>query len=117
SKLQIGSPMASLYLLGNPDHYTNMTFKVFWWKSYISLVKRDFISDEAINSEDYEDPADGTEPQAVDETDKVVLMKGQTGYVGTTPTDDYIMRPKVLEDVCLFDFIQMTQRKKRTPAQ
>ncbi|KAJ6549209.1 hypothetical protein B0H10DRAFT_1818444 [Mycena sp. CBHHK59/15] len=28
SKLQIGSPMACLYLLDHPDHYTNMTFKV-----------------------------------------------------------------------------------------
>ncbi|KAJ7133232.1 hypothetical protein C8R44DRAFT_611025 [Mycena epipterygia] len=33
SKLQIGSPMASLYLLDNPDHYTNFNFKPFWWRS------------------------------------------------------------------------------------
>ena len=30
AKLEIGSPMASMYLLGNPDHYTSHTFnKVF----------------------------------------------------------------------------------------
>ncbi|KAJ7213365.1 hypothetical protein C8J57DRAFT_1017016, partial [Mycena rebaudengoi] len=34
SKLQIGSPMASLYLLGNKDHYTNLDF----WKSYVAEV-------------------------------------------------------------------------------
>ncbi|KAJ7257429.1 hypothetical protein C8J57DRAFT_1030371, partial [Mycena rebaudengoi] len=38
SKLQIGSPMASMYLLGNPDHYTNLDFKVFWWKTYVKEV-------------------------------------------------------------------------------
>ncbi|KAJ6612585.1 hypothetical protein B0H10DRAFT_1713883, partial [Mycena sp. CBHHK59/15] len=38
SKLQIGSPMASMYLLGNPDHYTNHNFKVFRWKSYVIEV-------------------------------------------------------------------------------
>lgn len=30
SKMELGSPMASLYMLGHPDHYTNMTFKVFY---------------------------------------------------------------------------------------
>jgi len=33
AKLKIGGPMASLYLLGNPDHYTNQKFVVFYWKS------------------------------------------------------------------------------------
>ncbi|KAF9547539.1 hypothetical protein CPC08DRAFT_648747, partial [Agrocybe pediades] len=34
SKMEIGSPMACLYLLDNPDHYTSHTFVPFWWKSY-----------------------------------------------------------------------------------
>src|SRR5258708_18578695 len=36
AKLEIGGPMASLYLLGNPDHYTNQNFIVFYWKSYVT---------------------------------------------------------------------------------
>ncbi|KAF9470391.1 hypothetical protein BDN70DRAFT_821443, partial [Pholiota conissans] len=32
SKLEIGSPMACMYLLGNPDHYTSHEFVPFWWK-------------------------------------------------------------------------------------
>ncbi|KAJ7289709.1 hypothetical protein C8J57DRAFT_1046420, partial [Mycena rebaudengoi] len=31
-------PMASMYLLQNPDHYTSHTFKLFWWKSHVPLV-------------------------------------------------------------------------------
>ncbi|KAJ7750494.1 hypothetical protein B0H14DRAFT_2280639, partial [Mycena olivaceomarginata] len=46
SKLQIGSPMASLYLLNNPDHYTNYKFKVFWWKSFVAEVKKDWLTPE-----------------------------------------------------------------------
>jgi hypothetical protein len=38
AKLEIGGPMASLYLLGNPDHYTNQYFIVFYWKSYVTEV-------------------------------------------------------------------------------
>jgi len=37
-QLEIGGPMASLYLLGNPDHYTNRDFVVFYWKSYVAEV-------------------------------------------------------------------------------
>ncbi|KAJ7831492.1 hypothetical protein B0H14DRAFT_2344102 [Mycena olivaceomarginata] len=39
SKLEIGSPMASLYLLGNLDHYTNHEFNVCWWKAYVCLKR------------------------------------------------------------------------------
>jgi hypothetical protein len=38
AKLEIGGPMASLYLLENPDHYTNQNFVVFYWKSYVTEV-------------------------------------------------------------------------------
>ena len=41
-KLEIGSPMASLYLLANPDHYTSHTFTIFWWKSYVSEVQNNW---------------------------------------------------------------------------
>ncbi len=40
SKLEIGSPMAALYLLENPDHYTSHEFVPFWWRSYVSEVRR-----------------------------------------------------------------------------
>ena len=38
--MEIGSPMASLYLLGNPDHYTSHIFVPFWWRSYVNEVCR-----------------------------------------------------------------------------
>ena len=36
SKMEIGSPMASMYLLQNPDHYTSHKFIPFWWKSFVN---------------------------------------------------------------------------------
>ena len=39
AKIEIGGLMASLYLLKNPDHYTNHTFCTFYWKSYVREVK------------------------------------------------------------------------------
>jgi len=38
SKMEIGGPMACLYLLGNPDHYTSHKFTVVYWKNYVGEV-------------------------------------------------------------------------------
>jgi hypothetical protein len=35
AKMEIGSPMACMYLLGNPDHYTDHTFVPFYWQSFV----------------------------------------------------------------------------------
>ena len=35
SKLEIGSPMASMYLLENPDHYTSHEFVSFYWRTFV----------------------------------------------------------------------------------
>ena len=38
AKLELDSPMASMYLLRNPDHYMGHSFVPFWWKSYVSHI-------------------------------------------------------------------------------
>ncbi|KAF6741365.1 hypothetical protein DFP72DRAFT_762371, partial [Ephemerocybe angulata] len=38
SKMEIGAPMAALYLLRNPDHYTSHQFVRFYWKNYVNYV-------------------------------------------------------------------------------
>ena len=38
AKLEIGGPMASLYILGHPDHYTGHKFILFYWKVYIKVL-------------------------------------------------------------------------------
>ena len=35
SKMEIGGPMASMYLLKNPDHYTNHKFQTFYWPNFV----------------------------------------------------------------------------------
>lgn len=43
SQLEIGSPMASMYLLGFPDHYTNFKFTMFYWKNYVAFARKPHI--------------------------------------------------------------------------
>jgi hypothetical protein len=81
AKLEIGGPMASLYLLGNPDHYTNKKFVVFYWKSYVTEVLKAW--------------KEGGDVQS----DKVILLKNVDGeYIGLSTVDDYMYRPYELSD-------------------
>ncbi|KAF5320606.1 hypothetical protein D9611_013752 [Ephemerocybe angulata] len=42
SKMEIGAPMAALYLLENPDHYTSHEFVPFYWKNYMNYVQSEW---------------------------------------------------------------------------
>ncbi|KIM85533.1 hypothetical protein PILCRDRAFT_65747, partial [Piloderma croceum F 1598] len=39
SKMEIGGPMASMYLLKNPDHYTNHKFRTFYWPNFVRAAR------------------------------------------------------------------------------
>jgi hypothetical protein len=97
AKLEIGGPMASLYILGNPDHYTDQNFVVFYWKSYVAEVLNAWRKDDEV------------------QTDKVMLQKNEDGvYIGLSPVDDYKYRPHELNDKSLYEWIQISKRLKRT---
>ncbi|KAF9460479.1 hypothetical protein BDZ94DRAFT_1377103 [Collybia nuda] len=38
AKMEIGGPMAALYLLGHPDHYTSHKYVPVYWKNYVREV-------------------------------------------------------------------------------
>jgi len=44
--MEIGGPMASLYLLGNPDHYVSHKFVTVYWKNYVREVFKSWKSEE-----------------------------------------------------------------------
>ncbi|KAJ7164298.1 hypothetical protein C8R46DRAFT_863142, partial [Mycena filopes] len=52
SKMEIGSPMASMYVLGNPDHYTSHKYTPFPWRSYVSETGR-FIASSGVDDYRY----------------------------------------------------------------
>src|SRR6202044_3586583 len=100
AKLEIGGPMASLYLLGNPDHYTDQNFVVFYWKSYVTEVLKAWRQDSDVQS------------------DKVILLKNVDGeFIGLSIVDDYMYRPYELSDKSLYEWIRIYNRLKRTKAE
>ncbi|KAF6744183.1 hypothetical protein DFP72DRAFT_826265, partial [Ephemerocybe angulata] len=140
SKMEIGAPMAALYLLGNPDHYTSHQFVPFYWKNYLNYVQGQWKA-----LMDIADPLDdddaGAAPEDVEEdfehndeyypndngdlddsSQETVRMTRSNGYyLARSNTDDYRYRPVKLEEICLYDYIQCVQkhpiRSSRSPRQ
>ena len=97
SKIEIGGPMASLYLLGNPDHYTGHKFIPVYWKNYVRETLKFWRSEEDLEK---------TLPE------KIVIQKNNGKYVGFSSVHDYMYRPKLYENKTLYEWIQMASRVK-----
>ena len=98
AKLEIGSPMASMYLLGNPDHYTSHNFINFHWKSYVREARSVFSS-----------PLEEID----DMPEKVLLNKNKEKYVALSKVHDYIYRPSVFGSITLYDWIRCANKKRK----
>src|ERR1700751_367136 len=98
AKLEIGGRMASLYLLGNPDHYTSHKFLPVYWKNYVREVLNAWTQKDKDSME-------------VD-SEKVVLINQMGKFIGLSNVQDYIYRPVCYEDVNLYEWMQCAKRVK-----
>jgi len=103
AKTEIGGPMASLYILGNPDHYTSHVFIPFYWRSYVKDVWTAWGDEQ---SSDH-----NTEMQNV--SDKVVINKSKGEFIGLSKVNDYKFRPEMYSDVSLYDWIRLSTKKPK----
>ncbi|KAF8809762.1 hypothetical protein BYT27DRAFT_7093748 [Phlegmacium glaucopus] len=114
AKMEMGSPMACMYLLGNPDHYTNQLFSPFYWQMFVNEARRPWdcklldprsSKSVSINA--------GNEETGTQLSDKVTILKRNGRVVGLSPVHDYIFRPAELENLSLYDWISRYQREKK----
>ncbi|KAJ7479681.1 hypothetical protein FB451DRAFT_1031501, partial [Mycena latifolia] len=113
TKMEIGSPMAAMYLLQIPDRYTGHKFAVFRWRNYVYEVRKAWYKRDS-------ELHDSEMPDSDDEEaflDKVVLTKANQKIVGASPVDDYKYRSDDLSGMSLYEWIQCAKRIKRTPVQ
>ncbi|KAJ7932926.1 hypothetical protein B0H13DRAFT_1469671, partial [Mycena leptocephala] len=101
--MEIGSPMASMYLLGNPDHYASHSFVTFFWRSYVQFVRSHWVS-----------KTDEEEPDAHEQDERVPLGKQDGKIVATSAVDDYRYRPDAYENVSLYEWVQCSKKKIRS---
>ena len=96
AKSEIGGPMAALYLLGNPDHYTSHRFIPLYWKNYVRQVLSAWTSDK--------------ENEIEVDSEKVMLWNLDGKVIGRSTVHDYIYRPACYEDVNLYEWLQCVKR-------
>ena len=101
TKMQIGSPMASSYLLGLPDHYTSHEFKPCRWRPFVKEVVKCWPDSEQFSEEDFQN-------------EKVVLQKINNTYVAYNMVLDYTHRPCCLEYLALYDWFRLSEKRKIT---
>jgi hypothetical protein len=102
AKLEIGGPMASLYVLGNPDHYTGHTFIPFYWKGYVREVL-----------DTWKDDVESSIPDLRDVRDSVVINKSEGRFIGISKISDYVYRPETYEQITLYDWIRLYKKSKK----
>ncbi|KAJ6506044.1 hypothetical protein DFH09DRAFT_943410, partial [Mycena vulgaris] len=102
TKMEIGSPMAAMYVLGHPDHYSSHTYVPFPWKSYVTYVNTFWKADDVV-VDDEQSPKE-----------KVVISRQDGCIVAGSGVDDYIFRPVIFEHVTLYEWIQCADKKLMT---
>jgi len=102
SKMEIGGPMASLYLLGNPDHYTGHKFVPFYWRGYVNEVLCAWEDEEVKN-----DTPDLGGPE------KVVVNKNQGRIIGLSKVSDYVHRPSIYKNKTLYNWIRLYKKSPK----
>jgi hypothetical protein len=95
AKMEMGAPMVSMYLLRNPDHYTNYKFAPFYWQAYVKEARKVWH------------PKDSS-----DHPDKVTLIKRRGQIIGLSLVLDYTYRPLELSHMSLYDWIRRCKREK-----
>ena len=71
--MKIGGPMASMYLLKNPDHYTNHRFQTVYWPNFVQAARHAWNPDSEECGED-----------------QLVLLKIKGRIIGHTLIQDYV---------------------------
>ncbi|KAM6491249.1 hypothetical protein JOM56_013488 [Amanita muscaria] len=107
TKMELGSPMISMYLLGNPDHYTSHKFTPFYWTQFVQ---------EAMSA--WTVPSEHAPPADLLSNNKIVIIKKNNRVIGLSPVYDYMFRSTALNNMDLFTWISHCNRIKRkaTPA-
>lgn len=138
SKLEVGGPMAAMYLLGHPDHYSSHSYVPLYWKQYVTYVLNawaklaDLFGDQegtggdiAPESSSFECPAprkdtldeeqDENDMNDCDPTeepeDSVRVTRSYGRIMSRSHVDDYRLRPEALDSVCLYEWVQCSSRK------
>jgi hypothetical protein len=119
AKMEMGSPMACMYLLGNPDHYTNYSFVPFYWKSFVQEARKQWEPQQTPLTSGADNNSSSECTKAIEDLEgkqheKVAIFKRNGRVIGLSPVHDYVFRPAEFHSICLYDWISRHQREKKS---
>ncbi|KAJ7867320.1 hypothetical protein B0H13DRAFT_1636202 [Mycena leptocephala] len=89
AKMEIGSTMASMYLLGNPDHYASHKYVPFAWRQYVQFVRGFWVD----SMKEEEEEGDESEWPGQDDEERVRIGRMARKFVPSYSVNDYRYRP------------------------
>lgn len=95
TKMELGGPMISMYLLGNPDHYMSHQFAPFYWTQFVQETLSAW-------------------QESGESAVKTVIIKKKNQIVGLSPIHDYKFHPKGLDNMNLYTWISRCRREKKS---
>lgn len=105
-KMEHGSPVVNMYLLGNPDHYCSQNSGHCYWETFVTNARAPWVSRTL---------ADENNPHR-DKPVQVSILKQGRQVVGLSPVMDYIWWPHELETLTLYDWLGncVCEKRKRS---
>ncbi|KAF7335862.1 ATP-dependent DNA helicase [Mycena sanguinolenta] len=104
AKMEIGSPMAAMYLLGNPDHYSSHSYVPFAWRPYVQFVRNAWTTDYPL--EDVE--------ESNAEEERIPIGEQDGKFITTSGVDDYRYRPDMFSHLNVYEWVQCSSKRKRS---
>ncbi|KAF9455411.1 hypothetical protein BDZ94DRAFT_1121911, partial [Collybia nuda] len=95
---EMGSPMISMYLLNNPDHYTSHKYTPIYWPAFVNEAKNAWLVDDTAKTTIY--------------PNNVTLIKKHGRVIGLSPVYDYIYRNSALKNMSLYEWASRCERIK-----
>jgi hypothetical protein len=102
-KMEHGSPVINMYLLGNPDHYCSHNFSHCYWQAFVTNARAPWVSSTLADENN----------QHRNKPVQVSILKQGRQVVGLSPVMDYIWRPHELETLTLYDWLGNCVRERK----
>ncbi|KZS86310.1 hypothetical protein SISNIDRAFT_383982, partial [Sistotremastrum niveocremeum HHB9708] len=101
--MEYGIPMASLYLLGIPDHYTSHKFQKVYWSQFLDeIMDQCDDNDNKMIQEDVETQSDPAS--------KIAIGYKAGSYIKLSFVTDYTHRPVIFSNWTLYDWFRRAKK-------
>ncbi|KAF8240919.1 hypothetical protein L208DRAFT_1230558, partial [Tricholoma matsutake] len=101
TKMEMENIISCMYLLGNPNHYSNLRFWPFYWQDFVMEVRKPWVQE--LTKQDSNMKA---------APDKVAICQHNGWVVGLSPVHDYIFHVEEMETMCLHDWVLRCECEK-----